>query len=167
MNNDPDERAWHPQIVATDNGGVCLIYEKGLRFDPSTKTWSGDSAMYARVSTNSGETWGPARRISSINAPNGRATHAKSFVCGRRIHLVWGDVPEGATLPKHAGYYVTSPDGGVTWSEPERVCAQWDDAAPCAVVGTDTRAVVLLAHGAIYATVRTKLPEPPAAKPAA
>ena len=116
--------------------------------------------MCARVSADNGKTWAPAQRISSVNKPNGRATHAKSFASGPRIHLTWTDAPEGAAPPARgsAAYYATSPDGGLTWSEPERVCPQWNDAAPHGIAGTDSRAVILLGRDAMFATVRERLP---------
>ncbi len=149
MNNDPGDRGWHPQIVAVPGGQVCLIYEMGLRFDLTTKTWSGDSALYVRLSRDNGATWDKAKRITFVNAPNGRATHSKAYVSGSRIHLVWTDASGTDPAQKaSSAYYITSPDGGLTWGEAQRLTSAADgEAGGSGVAGTESYAVVLINRG--------------------
>jgi len=135
----------HPQIVATTNNGVCCIWEDGQIFDGHGMV--GDPALYAAVSTDNGATWGKSRRITTINAPNGFATHAKAYGYGSRVHLTWQDAPEGAQHPR-AIYYMTSADGGLTWDTPERLTQPsaevWETGA---VVGTESWALVEMTKG--------------------
>jgi hypothetical protein len=144
MTNTPTHTR-HPQIVAMPGGRVCCIWEDGQVFDG--KKWGGDAALYAALSDDNGRTWKPSRRITSINAPNEWATHSKAYACGSRIHLAWADSPEGVHHP-HAAYYMTSPDGGVTWEPPERLTAPSDGAAWAqAVAGTESYAVAVISLG--------------------
>jgi len=109
--------ARHPQILAVGDGQVCLIWEDGQVWEGGQK-WSGDGAMYAAVSQDNGQTWAEPQRLTFVNSPNGRATHAKSFAADRRIHLTWTDaLPGSNTDPIRAQvpYYTTSLDGGLTW----------------------------------------------------
>ena len=124
--------ARHPQIVATPQGRVCCIWEDGQTFDGVR--WLGDPGLYASVSKDNGETWTKPQRITFINAPNGWATHAKSYAYGSRIHLAWTDAPEGTNHP-HAAYYMTSPDGGLTWENPERLTLASDGSWWASAVG--------------------------------
>jgi hypothetical protein len=126
----PDAFPHHPQIVATPGGRVCAIWEQGQTFDG--ERWSGDPGLHSRVSDDSGLTWSRARRITSVNAPNGWATHAKTHACASRVHLAWTDAPDGQGAPR-AGYYMTSPDGGATWGAPERLTPA--SAGNCGVEG--------------------------------
>lgn len=139
----------HPQILATADGRVCCIWEDGQKWEGGTK-WSGDGALYASVSTDNGRTWREPKRITFVNSPNGRATHAKAYAPGRRIHLVWTDAAaEAAEHPVRgqAAYYTTSADGGLTWAPAQRLAAglhgEW---APAAVAGTESAAVALLSR---------------------
>lgn len=150
----------HPQIVATDQGVVCCIWEDGQVFDGAK--WSGDPALYASVSTDHGKSWKAPRRITSINAPHGWATHAKAYSSGRTAYLAWTDAPEGPDRPR-AAYYMTSPDGGVTWQEPERLTdaseGEWWAAG---VAGADSYAVAVMNDSnALSYQVRRSLPYPP------
>ena len=146
----------HPQVIATGRT-VCCIWEDGQVFD-GVKTWSGDPALYAAVSTDNGKTWGKPRRITRINAPNGWATHAKSFACGTRIHLAWTDWPERPS-GQRATYYMTSPDGGLTWDPPQRLTAPNDgDCWAAGVAGTEAYAIVLVSRGDTLLYRRRKLP---------
>ena len=132
----------HPQIVATPGGQVCCIWEDGSFFT-GTK-WEGDAALYASVSRDNGETWQEPRRLTFANAPKGWATHSKTYACGSRIHLAWTDSPDGTDKPQ-AAYYMTSPDGGLTWEAPERLTLASDgDCGGAAVGGTESYAIVLV-----------------------
>ncbi len=107
----------------------------------------GDAALYAALSDDNGATWKPARRITSVNAPKEWATHSKAYACGSRIHLVWTDSPEGTDHP-HSAYYMTSPDGGATWSAPERLTTPADGSVYAqAVAGTASSVIVVFDHG--------------------
>jgi len=155
--------AWHsrhPQILAAPGGRVCCIWEDGMTWDGRTSSgWSGDGAMYAAVSKDGGKTWAKPKRISFVNSPNGRATHAKSAADGKRFYLVWTDVPAGSgakDLRARAAYYAMSADAGETWSPAERLAAgMHGDWAPNGVIGTESGAVVLLSGGgAMHASYR-------------
>jgi hypothetical protein len=129
----------HPEIVTTPGDVVCCIWEDGQVFEGTR--WEGDPALYAAVSTDNGQTWRAPRRITMANASHGFATHPKVAVSGKRVHLAWTDSPEGP----EAAYYMTSPDGGVTWGEPERLTFAADGSCPAeAVGGSDSCAVVLI-----------------------
>jgi len=144
MTNTPTHTR-HPQIVAMPGGRVCCIWEDGQVFDG--KKWGGDAALYAAVSDDNGATWKPSHRITSVNAPKEWATHSKAYASGSRIHLAWADSPEGVRNP-HAAYYMTSPDGGVTWEAPERLTAPADGAAwAAAVAGTESYAIAGISLG--------------------
>lgn len=148
----------HPQILTTSGGRVCCIWEDGQVWEGGQK-WSGDAAMYAAVSIDNGRTWGKPKRITFVSSPNGRATHAKSYASGGRIHLTWMDASPGSAahpVRAQAPYYTTSPDGGLTWQAPERLAAglhgEW---AAAAVAGTECSAVALLSRSnALHASVR-------------
>jgi Neuraminidase (sialidase) len=135
----------HPQIVATTGNRVCCIWEDGQTFNGTGMV--GDPALYAATSTDNGETWRKPRRITAINAPNGFATHAKTYAFGSRVHLTWQDAPEGPRHPR-AIYYMTSPDGGQRWLPAERLTPtseeMWETGA---VVGTDSWALVEMMKG--------------------
>ena len=148
----------HPQILATAGGRVCCIWEDEQKWEGGDK-WSGDGALYAAVSTDNGRTWKKPQRITFINSPNGRATHAKAYASGRRIHLGWTDAAEGS--PAHpiraqAAYYIASPDGGLSWQAPQRLAAGLHgDWAPAAVAGTESGAVALLGRSdVLYTSIR-------------
>ncbi|MDI9432421.1 MAG: sialidase family protein [Planctomycetota bacterium] len=130
----------HPQMVATLGNRVCCIWEDGQVFDG--RGMVGDPALHAAVSTDDGATWGEPRRITTINAPHGFATHAKAHAFGSRVHLTWQDAPEGAQNPL-AIYYMTSANGGLTREIPERLTQTpdgvWETGA---VVGTESWALV-------------------------
>jgi len=150
----------HPQIVALPDDRVCCIWEDGQAWDGKTsRGWSGDGAMYVAVSKDAGKTWAAPKRITFVNSPNGRATHAKSFAWGSRVYLVWTDVAEGSgtkDLRARAAYYTMSPDGGETWTPTEPLAAgHHGDWAPNAVAGTGSSAVVMLnSGGTMYTSVR-------------
>ena len=136
----------HPQILATPGGRVCCIWEDGQIFDG--KKWGGDAALYAAISLDNGATWQKARRITNVNAPNGWATHPKALAAGARIHLAWTDSPDGQAA-KHAAYYMTSPDGGLTWGPAERLTTAAD--GPCgieSVGGTELYAIAVISRAA-------------------
>jgi len=140
------EHSRHPQVLTSEPNRVCCIWEDGTKWKPGTDNWSGDGCLMASVSLDNGATWQPARRITSVNTPNGRATHPKSFASGSTIHLSWMDAEEGAaTAPIRAtaAYYMSSPDGGLTWTRPERLMGGLSG-EPAGVAGTDRRAVELL-----------------------
>jgi Neuraminidase (sialidase) len=145
----PDAFPHHPQIVVTPDGRVCAIWEQGQTFDG--EHWSGDPGLHSRVSHDNGETWSEPKRITSVNAPNGWATHAKTHACGSRVHLAWTDAPDGQDAPR-AGYYMASPDGGTTWDAPERLTMASD--GTCGVEGVgggEAYAVVSIARsGRLY-----------------
>ena len=149
----------HPQILATGQGVVCCIWEDGQVFDGAT--WSGDPALYAAVSTDRGKTWKTPRRITSINAPRGWATHAKSYSFGRRIYLAWTDAPEGPGRPR-AACYMTSADGGLTWEDPQRLTnasdGEWWAAG---VAGTGSYAVAVISQSDTLSCRVRKEMEPP------
>ncbi len=136
----------HPQIVATTENRVCCVWEDGQVFNGTGM--AGDPALYAAVSTDNGRSWRKATRITNINAPNGFATHAKSYAFGSRVHLTWQDAPDGNQHPR-AIYYMTSPDGGLTWGAPERLTSALDGVVweTGAVVGTDSWALVEMMKG--------------------
>jgi len=135
----------HPQIVATSGGQVCCIWEDGQVFDGTGMV--GDPALYAAVSADNGKTWGKSQRITTINAPNGFATHAKSYAYGSRVHLTWQDAPDGPAKPK-AIYYMTSADGGLSWEAPERLTQEADGTWETgAVVGSEAWALVVMGNG--------------------
>ena len=132
----------HPQIVATPQGRVCCIWEDGQIFDGAK--WLGDPGLYASVSKDNGKIWTKPQRITFINAPNGWATHAKSYAHGSRVHLAWTDAPEG-TNRAQAAYYMTSPDGGLTWGNPERLTLASDgNWLASAVGGTESYVIELM-----------------------
>jgi len=174
----------HPQIVATPGptgpGRVCCIWEDGS-FVTGTK-WEGDSALYAAVSDDNGETWSEARRLTFTNTPNGRATHSKTYASGSRIHLAWTDSPEARPRrrrtpeaseplgegsqegsPEPAGpqavYYMTSPDGGLTWEAPERLTTASDGSCLGeGVGGTGSYAIVVIKQSDTLSYRRRNLP---------
>lgn len=139
----------HPQIVADAKGRVCAIWEEGQTFDGAQ--WAGDPALYARLSDDGGATWSEARRLTSINAPHGWATHAKAHACGSRIDLSWTDAPVGRDGPR-AAYYMASHDGGETWDRPERLTSAAEGSCGAESVGSGATAalVVIAKSGALY-----------------
>jgi hypothetical protein len=149
----------HPQIVATPGNQVCCIWEDGQVFNGTGMV--GDPALYAAVSSDNGKTWRKTQRITRINAPNGFATHAKTYACGSRVHLTWQDAPAGPTKPK-AIYYMTSADGGLSWQDPERLTqesdATWETGA---VVGSESWALVVMGNGRDLAYRRRDLSPAP------
>jgi len=154
----------HPQIVATPGGRVCCIWEDGS-FVTGTR-WEGDAALYAAVSDDNGKTWQEARRLTFANAPHGRATHSKSYACGSRIHLAWTDSPDGTDKPQ-AAYYMTSPDGGLTWESPERLTTASDGSyGGAAVGGTDSYAIVLVGKSETLSYRRRDITAPTGQPPA-
>lgn len=161
----------HPQILTAPGGRVCCIWEDGMKWDGLTSSgWSGDGAMCAAVSKDAGKTWAKPKRISFVNSPNGRATHAKSSARGARIYLVWTDAQEGSDarpIRARAAYYTTSSDGGATWSAAERLAAgMHGDWAPNGVIGTESGAVVLLNRGeTMYASLRRAPTTGPTGRP--
>ncbi len=151
------EHSRHPQMLATEGGRVCCVWEDGTKWQPGTDNWSGDGCLMASVSLDSGATWHPARRITSINTPNGRATHAKSFASGSTIHLSWMDAEEGAAtapIDATAVYYMSSPDGGLTWTKPQRLMGGLSG-EPAGVAGNGNNAIELLnINGVIHYMLR-------------
>jgi len=138
------EHTRHPQIVVTP-GRVCCLWEDGQVFNGTGM--EGDPALYAGVSSDDGETWTEPRRLTFVNAPHGFATHCKAYACGARIHLAWQDAPEGDGHPR-ATYYMTSPDGGLTWDAPVRLTAPTDgESGAEAVAGTESYALVICRSG--------------------
>lgn len=138
----PERFPHHPQIVATPGGTVCAVWEEGQVFDG--EHWSGDPALHSCISQDDGRTWSEPRRITFVNAPNGWATHPKTHAAGSRVHLAWTDAPDG-TDAHRAGYYMTSPDGGLTWGVPERLTFASD--GQCGVEGvggSETSAIVTI-----------------------
>jgi hypothetical protein len=111
------------------------------------------------VSDDNGRTWKSPQRITTVNSPNGRATHAKSFAAGSRLFVGWTDAVEGGEhkpIMAEAAYFTMSTDGGLTWSPAERLAAglpgEW---AVDAVAGDVSRAIALLSRGdTIPASVR-------------
>ncbi len=111
------------------------------------KRWLGDPALYASVSKDNGASWGDVRRITSVNAPNGWATHTKACISECVVHLAWTDAPEGQDRPR-AAYYMCSRDGGITWGTPERLTQSADDECWIeAVGGTESYAIALVRRG--------------------
>ena len=153
----------HPQIVATPGNRVCCIWEDGQTFDGVGMV--GDPALYAAVSTDNGETWRKIERITAVNAPNGFATHAKTYAFGSRVHLTWQDAPEGPEKPP-AVYYMTSVNGGLTWEAPDRLTepseGNWETGA---VVGTESWALVEMMKGSDLWYCRRDLTPGRAAQP--
>ena len=147
----------HPQIVASQGGRVCAIWEEGQVFDGAK--WSGDPALYACVSDDHGRTWSEPRRITFVNAPNGWATHLKSHACGSRVDLAWTDAPEG-THGHRAAYYMASLDGGLTWEAPERLTSPTNGDCSAESVGAGESAVVVVIarSGALHYRRRAQSP---------
>ena len=157
------ENEWHsrhPQIMTAGGDRVCCVWEDGAIWDGKTSSgWSGDGALYAGVSDDNGRTWKSPQRITTVNSPNGRATHAKSFAAGSRLFVGWTDAVEGGEhrpIMAEAAYFTMSTDGGLTWSPAERLAAglpgEW---AVDAVAGDASRAIALLSRGdTIHASVR-------------
>jgi hypothetical protein len=142
MPSAPERFPHHPQIAATQGGKVCCVWEEGQVFDGAR--WFGDPALYASVSQDDGETWARPKRITFVNAPHGWATHAKSCACGSRIHLAWTDAPDGTDKPR-AAFYMTSADGGLTWSDPERLTSASDgECGVESVGGTGSYVIVVV-----------------------
>jgi hypothetical protein len=142
----------HPQIVATP-GVVCCIWEDGQIFKDGKA--EGDPALYRAVSTDNGQTWSKPERITFVNAPNGWATHSKTYAYGSTVHLAWTDGPDGPNKTR-ATYYMTSTDGGRTWGTLERLTLSSDgEWCASAVAGTDAYAITLMsASDAIYSRRR-------------
>ncbi len=160
----------HPQIM-TGGDRVCCVWEDGAIWNGKTSSgWSGDGALYAAVSNDNGQTWNPTQRITTVNTPNGRATHAKSFAAGSRLFVGWTDAVEGGLhkpIRAEAAYFTMSTDGGQTWSPAERLAAgllgHW---AVNAVAGDESRALALLSRGdTIHVSVRQSLTINPTPKP--
>lgn len=150
----------YPQIMTAGSDRVCCVWEDGAIWDGDTSSgWSGDGALYAAVSNDNGRTWRPPQRFTTVNTPNGRATHAKSFTAGQRLFVGWTDAAEGGVhkpIRAEAAYFTMSTDGGRTWLPAERLAAdshgQW---AVNAVAGDQSRVIVLLNQGdTIHASVR-------------
>ena len=150
----------HPQMMTGGGDCVCCVWEDGAIWDGKTSSgWSGDGALYAAVSDDNGQTWNPPQRITAVNSPNGRATHAKSFAAGSRFFVGWTDAVEGAEhkpIRAEAAYFTMSTDGGRTWSPAERLAAglpgPW---AVNAVAGDESRALAILTRqDTIHVSVR-------------
>lgn len=140
------EHSRHPQVFVAEPNRVCCVWEDGTTWEPGTNKWGGDGRLMAAVSLDNGRTWQPPKRITSINSPNGRATHSKSFSSGSTIYLTWMDAEEGAAaepIRATAAYYMSSLDGGVTWSKPERLMGGLSG-QPAGVAGTTRGAIELL-----------------------
>ena len=152
---------------------VCCVWEDGAIWDGKTSSgWSGDAALYAAVSNDNGRTWKPPQRFTTVNTPNGRATHAKSFAAGQRLFVGWTDAVEGGVhkpIRAEAAYFTMSTDGGQTWLPAERLAAglpgQW---AVNAVAGDESRVIALLRRGdTIHALVRQSSTISPMPRPSA
>lgn len=131
--------ARHP-LVAAQGGRVCCLWEDGQVFTGTR--WGGDAALYACLSEDNGRTWGETRRLTRPLAQQGWATHSKLYAHGWRLHLAWADSPTGPGGPV-APFYMTSPDGGLTWTAPEQVFPGGaTDCYAAGVVGTDSYALV-------------------------
>jgi Neuraminidase (sialidase) len=145
--NDTPYHSRHPQMITTSGGRVCCLWEDGQYHDG--KNWLGDAALYVSLSDDQGQTWTRSKRITFVNAPNAWATHPKTYASGSRVHLVWTDSPEGPHGPQ-AAYYMTSPDGGATWENPEQIAiateANPHDVHGQGVAGTETYAVALISE---------------------
>jgi len=150
----------HPQIMTGGGDRVCCVWEDGAIWDGKTSSgWSGDGALHAAVSNDNGQSWQPPQRITTVNTPNGRATHAKSFAAGSRLFVGWTDAAEGEIhhpIRAEAAYFTMSADGGLTWSPAERLAVgQPGTWAVNAVVGDESSAIALLNQGeVIYASTR-------------
>ena len=91
--------------------------------------------------------WSKPERITFVNAPNGWATHSKTYTYGSRVHLSWTDAPDGPNKTR-ATYDMTSEDGGRTWEKPERLTLASDgEWWASAAAGTDMYAVALMLAG--------------------
>jgi len=138
--NDTPYHSRHPQIVTTLEGRVCCLWEDGSYHDGTS--WLGDAALYASISDDHGQTWTRPKRITFINTPNGQATHTKSYASGNCVHLVWTD-SSGDPHDSRAIYYMLSPDGGVTWKNPEQLAIVAGANAE-GIAGTESYAVALM-----------------------
>lgn len=149
----------HPAIVADAGGHVCCLWEDGQIFDAGRV--GGDAALYAAVSEDAGATWGPTRRLTFTGTPHSHATHSKSYAYGSRVHLAWADAPPGQDWQGLAAYYMTSPDCGLSWSEPERLTDPGKDGPSYAdgVVGKDDWALVSCSPGEGLWYRRRELPQ--------
>lgn len=144
--NDTPYHSRHPQIVTTSEGQVCCLWEDGQYHDGSS--WLGDAALYITFRWP----WADLDQTKTyhiINASNGQATHAKSYASGSCIHVVWTD-SSGDSHRSQAVYYMLSPDGGVTWKNPEQLAIAAGINAE-GVAGTGTYAVALIgASGGLH-----------------
>ncbi|MBI3875080.1 MAG: exo-alpha-sialidase, partial [Verrucomicrobia bacterium] len=70
------ERLWH---VAPGRAGEPGVLYCGVA----------PAALFR--SADNGQTWGAKQRITFVNAPNGWATHSKSWAYGSTVHLAWTD----------------------------------------------------------------------------
>ena len=123
---------------------MCCLWEDGQYHDGTN--WLGDAALYVSLSDDQGQTWTESKRITFVNTPNAWATHPKTYASESRVHLVWTDSPEGPQ-GRQAAYYMTSPDGGAMWEDPEQIAIA-TEANPRnvhgqGVGGTETYAVAL------------------------
>ncbi len=148
--------ARHPLVAADEQGRVCCLWEDGSFFDGTR--WGGDAALYACVSQDGGGTWGETRRLTVSPMEQGRATHSKSYACGSRLHLAWADSRTGAS-GRLVPFYMSSPDCGLTWTEPEQLLEPAaEDRYPAGVVGTDAYALVTFGAGDTLYYLRRDLP---------
>jgi BNR repeat-like domain len=76
---------------------------------------AGDDEIFYKKSTNGGEAWSPAKKITWTSGYSSRPAIAKDS--SNRIHLVWEDNTPG----NYEIYYKKTTDGGATWSPSQRL----------------------------------------------
>lgn len=76
--------------------------------------------VYYRRSTDGGQTWEPATRMTSAPLPSARPNIA---LAGNSLHIVWFDYRDGNSEV----YYKHSPDAGANWMPDERLTSASGD----------------------------------------
>lgn len=111
-------------------GGDPQQLEAALQlFQQLMNTAANEWEIYYRRSTDGGETWEPARRLTT--APGNSSRPSIAFE-GRDLHVVWYDRRDG----NFEVYYKHSPDGGTTWEPDVRwTAAPGDSLHPSIAVG--------------------------------
>ncbi len=110
-----DAAAFKPQIALGEDGSVHLVWS----LIPTSVYYGGLGVYYAR-STNGGDTWSAPERIdkkaSAMDSGVGAWNASIATIRGQEVHVVWDSHASAGNR-----FHQWSRDGGLTWSEPDRV----------------------------------------------
>jgi len=131
------------RVAYTVDDGVVQGYITSIALDQNGNAWLGtwggrleykSSDVFYRRSVNGGQSWSPAQNLSRSISAIGNSLHLH-IDAQDVIHVVWDEVPSCG--------YISSPDGGKTWSQ--RVTFYSDVGSPRQIVaGVDGEGDILV-----------------------